>query len=1027
MYSRAVVSNVNVLVIRLIATLSILLIGTVSVSADILYVPDNSTSIQGVVSSASSGDIIIVESGIYYESVTITKDNITLKGNDSGRGLPVIFGMGFDPDYTVLLAGNKSTIQDFAIRSNKTNADAILVISNNNTIKRCDVSDWGFVDGIYLLSSNDNLIMDNIVNKHSHKNGIYLESSHNNSIINNTFKSNVKGLVLHSSHSNFISGNKAEDNTQHGIYLEESSTNNNVTGNFIDNNGDNGIYILNSDNNFITGNEIYNSSSGVFSEDSIGNQISENEIAGNSYAIKAKNSNGLTVSGNEIKENTLFGIFMENSDSAEINNNRVSENANGIYFDHASFCTVKKNTVFNNTYNGAGITLSTDNTFSENNFSSNSIGMLLAASDKNKVFFNTFKNSENVNITSSVNGSFNVWNSSSSLFYKYNDSTFKEVMGNYWDNFNASDNDSDGIWDVPYNISGNSAVVGNTSAEIDFFPLVRPVESYELVLKYQVSGNLTVNGTWSSGLATVRVYLNDSGDPDPIEGPTSFAVPGPYSFSLPNGEYLIDAFIDTGNGTPDINEPYGSVSVEVNGSAVSNANIGLFIDEEKPIPVLNAPLYTFIHYNASSLTYANTTVDIDFNITDNVKVKNGTLEVWNGTAWFYNLSLSDNGSVSVNISNPVPGTYLARLSTYDVWENFNVTEFAFYLIGTSSANVVSDLNNSTEFKILPFINISVIGNGSIDITLEESPVNSTFAVPSLTAFKYFNLTGKASGNITGLELIMKGDYPVYFWDNKTNWEDISSLSCTRYGEGKTIVNLTVLASLKNMNLSQLLADPIFVPLEAPDLIVQKLNLPENPVMDNPYTISITVGNIGNYGAENITVSLIIDGSEFDRKIISLLNPGTEDAVDFGWRPPSSKNYKIRAEIDPGDEIPELNDNNNTESKEIQVSSPAPPSGGGGGGGGGPLPTPNPTQTSTPSTVKTPSRVNIPSIPMIPMTTPTPEGNETDGGITPTPDLTPSPEPTKTPEWWAQPTGSIAISAIVFSALVVVGYFIKRKS
>jgi parallel beta-helix repeat protein len=103
--------------------------------------------------------------------------------------------------------------------------------------------------------------------------------------------------------------------------------------------------------------------------------------------------------------------------------------------------------------NSEGISLdnSANNIFMNNSLYMNGLGMYLKTSTSNTVYLNKFSNFQNI-----LDEGKNTWNTSSA--------------GNFWDNYNGTDVDGNGIGDTPY-------IVNQTTESIDYLPLVTNVSS----------------------------------------------------------------------------------------------------------------------------------------------------------------------------------------------------------------------------------------------------------------------------------------------------------------------------------------------------------------------------------------------------------------------------------------------------------------------------------------------------------------------------------------------------------------------
>jgi predicted secreted protein len=73
------------------------------------------------------------------------------------------------------------------------------------------------------------------------------------------------------------------------------------------------------------------------------------------------------------------------------------------------------------------------------------------------------------------------WNSSDLISYQYNSRVLRGRLGNYWADYNETDENNDGIGDQPVILNERN---------IDYYPLMEPVENYRILGEKQIKAEL---------------------------------------------------------------------------------------------------------------------------------------------------------------------------------------------------------------------------------------------------------------------------------------------------------------------------------------------------------------------------------------------------------------------------------------------------------------------------------------------------------------------------------------------------------
>jgi len=417
-------------------------------------------TIQDAINYANTGNTIEVDSGTYYENLIITKDQISLIGEN--QATTIIDGL---ENTVISIDAYDITINGFTIRNGYhgitveegyfTGGSIIYnnrIIDNNYYGIHINYKGWATIhnntitdniDGVYLDETCcGNIINDNYFNRHSHS-AICADNSWQNYILRNYIGNSSYGVIIDNSHTTTVRDNDIQDSICYGVIIEWNSYHNDVSYNYFSNNKE-GIVILSSNDCLIENNDLINNDNrGIY-------------IGDNSYSNTIKNNNF---------SNNQWGMTMYSIYDNNVFNNIFLDNINhGIYIGQNSY----------------------SNSITWNEFSNNGWGMTMNSVHDNYLQSNNFNNNENQGIYIGSNSYLNNLNNND---FTYND------MGIYFggDSYNNNIQDNDincNFWGVYLDSVHDNTLIHNDFLYNDVTAIIiREGSSSNLVQNNDISFN----------------------------------------------------------------------------------------------------------------------------------------------------------------------------------------------------------------------------------------------------------------------------------------------------------------------------------------------------------------------------------------------------------------------------------------------------------------------------------------------------------------------------------------------------------
>ncbi|PVX24102.1 MAG: hypothetical protein CW691_08615 [Candidatus Bathyarchaeum sp.] len=448
----------------------------------------------GVLLSTSIGNNLTKNSisNCYYGIRVYESSNNTIASNKIRvtRNLFLADGNGMRSNFGIRLhsaSGNTITSNSILDTSNgiQLTLSSYFNTIENNTITNSTYSGIGLGD-----DASHNRILANKVSETKH--GLEIMSSSNNTLKDNDISDNVYNLWVNGSElehfiQNFDASNTLDDKP---VYYWVNKHDLSVP-------SDAGyVALVNCTNVTIAGVEISNNYDGLLLVYTTNSTITKTVITGNYFGVKLYQSTLNNIFENDLKHN-YWGVWLYQSTDNNITCNNIAENSkHGLRLSNSSSNIITENNIAENSKYGLVFSNSSNNKITTNNIINNGVGAGFVGSSNNVVYHNNFvNNKKHVEVTKNAVGYIPIPDGMHIFDNNY------PSGGNYWDNYNGTDTNHDGIGDTSY-------LVSDYRNNTDDYPLIEPVEietipefSSGLILIFVLAASLAIvlsKKAWSS-------------------------------------------------------------------------------------------------------------------------------------------------------------------------------------------------------------------------------------------------------------------------------------------------------------------------------------------------------------------------------------------------------------------------------------------------------------------------------------------------------------------------------------------------